>query len=84
MRWVLRSVLSAVGPQAKEMCRLRMTTRVHSRGKAKLGWLRHHTFSPDASTNLTSRVFTGASARIHKEISKFSGNVSGSVRVTKA
>src|SRR5688500_12221901 len=62
-----RSVLSAIGPHANEICRFFRVTVVHSRGKTKLVVFDHQTFSPVESTILNSSVLTGASPRMANE-----------------
>jgi len=84
MRSVRARRRSSVGPQANSMWRGRSTTRVHSPGKGKFGWLRHQRLPAAASVNFTSSVFTGASALIQNEISKLAGKAIGKVRAAKA
>src|SRR4051812_8339072 len=62
-----RSSLSAVGPHAKDICRLFLVIVFQSFGKTKLGLFDHQTFSPVESMSLNSSVFVGASPRIANE-----------------
>src|SRR3954470_13608086 len=63
----LRSSLSLVGPQAKEICRFFRVTVVQALGRTKFGLLDHQTLSPVESMSLNSRVLVGASPLMSKE-----------------
>ena len=58
-----RRVRSAIGPQAKSICRFFSRVAVHFAGSTVFGWLRHHTLSPLASASLNSRLLAGPSPR---------------------